>query len=106
MDTKKSFEMLVKMRPRDYLPIPYVAEMLGADEGEIRRLIRTEGMETMPLSRRDPQRPKDKGLQFVDSKVPYYVFRDGIRDLVKMLDTKEACAIFDHLLDTTLFRKK
>ncbi len=104
MNSLKSFEMLVKMRPNDYLPIPFVATMLGTDEGEIRRQVRVNGLKTLPLSKRDPQRPRQKGVNFVDSDTPYYLFRDGIRELVRLIKTKESDAIFDHLLDRGLFR--
>ncbi len=100
MVSRKNFEMLLKMRPNDYLPIPFIAQMLGTDEGEIRRQVRQNGLPSLPLSRRS--HPKVKSIE---SNTPYYVFRDGVRLLVKVVDTKEATAIFEQLCDRALVIK-
>ena len=97
MESRKHFEMLVKMRPNDYLSIPFIAEMLRTDESEIRRQIRCNVMRTIPLCRRS--HPRLGKVKCIESDTPYYLFRDGIRALVKIVETKEAQAIFDHLCD-------
>ncbi len=100
MESRKHFEMLLKMRPNDYLPIPFIAQMLGTDESEIRRLIRRNAFRTIPLSRRS--HPRLGKVKSIESDTPYYIFRDGIRALVKIVETKKAEAIFALLCERSL----